>query len=166
MTTDELIEDVITREGGFVDHKADRGSATKFGITKGTLARWRDRHVTVADVRALDIDEARDIYRSEYVIGPGFSDIPDPLRVQLVDFGVHSGPAQAVRALQRVLGVRDDGVLGPKTRAALAGRDVAVLARGVWQARVRYLMHVCVVKPTNAGPFVDGWCNRLFELQP
>jgi lysozyme family protein len=148
-----------------VDHPHDRGGATKFGITKATLARWRGRLVTTADVRGLDVGEARDIYRVLYVAQPGFDAVPEPLRTQLVDWGVHSGPAQAIRGLQRVLRVPQDGVLGPQTRAALADADVAAVAREVWQARVRFVAHVVALRPTQA-TFLDGWLNRCFELQP
>jgi lysozyme family protein len=165
MTTDELIEEVIAREGGFVDHPSDRQGATKFGISKATLGRWRGRITTTADVRGLDVGEARDIYRVLYVSQPGFADLPEPLRTQLVDFGVHSGPAQAVRALQRVLSVTADGVMGPQTRAALAGADIAQVTRELWQARVRFLAHLVAMRPTQE-VFLDGWLNRCFELQP
>jgi len=166
VTVEELIEDVIAREGGYVDHPADRGGPTKFGITRATLSRWRGAHVTSAAVKALDVSEARDIYATQYVEQPGFATLPDPLRVQLVDFGVHSGPAQAVRALQRVLQVTADGVLGPVTRAALVDEDIPRIAREVWQARVRHLAHVIALRPTHSAPFIDGWLNRCFELQP
>lgn len=165
MTVEELIEDVITREGGFVDHRNDKGGPTKFGITKGTLARWRGRQVTVADVKGLDVGEARDIYMAQYVEQPGFRDIAEPLRTQLVDFGVHSGPAHAVRALQRVLGLTQDGILGPATRAAIASHGVDRLARELWQARVRFLARLVAIRPTQLD-FLDGWLNRCFELQP
>lgn len=165
MTAEALIEDVITREGGYVDHSADRGGPTKWGITKATLSRWRGRAMTTADVKALDVGEARDIYRALYVEQPGFRDVPEPLRTHLVDFGVHSGPAQAVRALQRSIGVTVDGVFGPRTRAVLATTDATVVARLVWQERVRYLAHVVAIRPTQL-VFLDGWLNRCFELQP
>jgi lysozyme family protein len=165
VTVDELIDEVIVREGGFVDHPSDRAGATKFGITKGTLSRWRGRTVTTAEVRALDVSEARDIYLTQYVEQPGFLDVPEPLRTHLVDFGVHSGPATATRALQRVLGVTQDGVLGPMTRGVLARRDVADITRRVWQERVRYLARLVALRPTQLD-FLDGWLNRCFELQP
>src|SRR5690606_30114446 len=98
MTIEQLIDRVIEREGGFVDHLHDRGAATKYGITASTLGRWRGRHVTAREVRALDLSEARDIYSTQYIEQPGFLDLPGhgpcELREQVVDFGVIAGPAQ------------------------------------------------------------------------
>ena len=53
MTVEQLIEDVIAREGGYVAHPADTGGPTKFGVTRATLSRWRGHHVTAAAVQAL-----------------------------------------------------------------------------------------------------------------
>jgi lysozyme family protein len=85
--------------------------------------------------------------------------------VQLVDFGVHSGPTQAIRAVQRVVGVTADGVMGPVTRGVLRSCQVNVVARLLWQERVRFLAHLVAVRPINL-TFLDGWLNRCFELQP
>jgi lysozyme family protein len=169
MTVDQLIDEIVEREGGFVNDPVDGGGPTKFGITKGTLARWRSRNVTVEDVKRLDVGEARDIYRAEYVVQPGFESVPEPLRSHLVDFGVNAGPAQAVRTLQRSLGVGVDGVFGPATRLALAEAieegGVDRLARRFWQERVRFYARLVALRPTQER-FLDGWLNRCFAMQP
>lgn len=165
MTIDALIDGIIAREGGFVDHKHDSQGATKYGITKGTLARWRGRHVTVEDVRRMDVGEARDIYRALYIDQPGFGTLPEPLRLQVVDFGVNAGPTQAVKTLQRAVMVPVDGILGPVTRRAIAAADVQAVARKFWQERVRFHAHLAALRPSQF-TFLDGWLNRCFELQP
>lgn len=165
MTADELIDGIIHREGGFVDHPRDTAGPTKYGITKGTLTRWRDRLVTTADVKALDVDEARDIYRAMYLVDPKFDILAEPLRLQVVDFGVNAGTHQATKTLQRVLGVTADGVIGPKTRAAIDACDPVAAARTFWQERIRFYGHLVAVRP-NQLVFLDGWLNRCFELQP
>lgn len=165
MTVDKLIDEIITREGGFSDHKHDSGGATKFGITKATLARWRNCPTTTADVKALDVGEAREIYHALYVVNPGFTVLPDPLRAHVVDFGVNAGPHQATRTLQRALGVTDDGVLGPKTRAAIAAADIKAITRTFWQERVRFYIHLVGMRPTQL-VFANGWLNRCFGMWP
>ena len=58
MSIDALIDDILVREGGFVNHPADRGGPTHYGITQATLSRWRQQPVTVQDVQALTLEEA------------------------------------------------------------------------------------------------------------
>jgi len=61
---DQIIAEIIQREGGFSDRTADRGGATNFGITIQTLAAWRKKPVTVDDVKKLTPAEATEIYRA------------------------------------------------------------------------------------------------------
>lgn len=166
MTVDALIDEIIEREGGYVDHPADRGGPTKYGITRATLARWRDRAVTAADVRNMDVGEARDIYLAMFVVNPGFEPLPEPLRSHVVDLGVTSGPYQAVRTLQRALGdVSVDGILGTETRAAIGAANVRDLTRRFWQERVRFYSRIPAIRPTQLA-FLDGWLNRCFRMWP
>ena len=102
-TIDSILDDILRREGGYVNHPADRGGATNFGITAQTLGAWRKlgRAATAAEVQALTETEARAIYRQQYITGPGFETIAHPALLHLlVDAGVHSGPKRAVQWLQ------------------------------------------------------------------
>lgn len=128
MTDAEIIDGVLDAEGGWREAvRRPDGSYdpdTHRGITAPVLGAWRrlGRPATRAELRAMPEDEARAIYRARYIDGPGFTSeaIPfEPLRMQVIDFDVNSDSARAVRWLQRVLGVEDDGVLGPVTRAAI-----------------------------------------------
>jgi len=106
-TIDTILDEIIRREGGYVNHPADRGGPTKFGITAQTLGAWRKlgRAATAAEVQALTENEARAIYRQQYITGPGLDVITHPgLLHLLVDSGVHSGPKRAVQWLQSALG--------------------------------------------------------------
>lgn len=131
----DLITEVIEREGGYVNHPDDRGGATKFGITLKTLRAWRnDPSLTAKDVEALQAVEARAIYESEYWYRPGFhkvSPISERVADELLDTGVNQGSGAAVKHLQRILtafnnrgayypDLKVDGVLGTKTLSALA----------------------------------------------
>ena len=127
---DTILDDIMRREGGYVNHPADRGGPTNFGITAQTLGSWRKlgRPATAAEVQALTETEARAIYRQQYITDPGFEVITHPALLHLlVDAGVHSGAKRAAQWLQAALGVAADGVIGPKTRAALAATDQGVL---------------------------------------
>ena len=127
MTSNEIVDGILQREGGWrprtqrPDNTWDE--ATNFGITLTTYRKWEDNpSLSESDLRGIDRALARTIYVWEYMDQPGFTEgnIPyEPLRVQLIDFGVTSGPARAVRWLQRVLGLPVTGVMDPITRDAM-----------------------------------------------
>lgn len=138
MTIDAMLDGVLEREGGWRDETprphAPPDPATNHGITLPTLRTYRQQYLgtpaietTLDDLRALTTDEAKQIYAVRYVQEPGFTaeNIPyEPLRVQLIDFGINSGPERAIRWLQRVLklvwvGVDVNGRLDFNTLAAL-----------------------------------------------
>lgn len=164
MTTDELLDDILRREGGYVDHPNDHGSCTNFGITIYALGDWRGTPVTCADVQGMTVAEARAIYTEVYIKRPGFDRIEDDaLRALLVDFGVNSGPRAAVRTLQKAIGVKVDGVLGPATIAALKVADASKLFRIVLQGRMYYIADILRRDPTQR-VFAAGWLRRLAEF--
>jgi len=72
-SVEALVADILRREGGFTDNPADRGGPTNFGITHKTLARYKGRPVTKAEVKAMPMDLAVEIYLRNYYNGP-----PDP----------------------------------------------------------------------------------------
>ena len=161
MTVAQILDDLIRREGGYVDDPADRGGPTNYGITQRTLRAWRGQVVTAADVRRLTRGEARAIYRRRYVDAPGFATLPDPLRAQVIDNAVLSGPRQAVKDVQRAIGgVTVDGQLGPQTRAALTQRGVAVVHAQLIQVRAARIGRIVQRDPTQAR-FLAGWLTRI-----
>jgi lysozyme family protein len=162
-----VVEAIIDREGGFVDHPADRGGPTKYGVTIPTLATYRaDQTVGAEEIRALLREEAAEIYRWRYVYGPGFDAITDPaLFESVVDAGVHSGATRAARWLQEALGVTADGQVGPITRENLdhAHRDRDTLRRvraRFLAARLRFLGRLITDDKTQAA-FAAGWMARV-----
>lgn len=142
MTEDQIVTEILRREGGakFTDLPTDNGGPTKFGVTAATLGAYRNlgRPATRSEVQQLTESEARSIYRKRYISGPGFIATTiayEPLRIQLIDFGVNSGPPRAIRWLQRVLHVPVTSVLDRFTRDAIAAapgylvNDALVAAR-------------------------------------
>ncbi len=129
MEIDDLIDELIEREGGYVNHPADRGGPTRFGITDA-VARAHGYGGAMAE---LPRDEAAAIYRRLYWLRPRFDQVAERcprVAAELFDTGVNMGPAVATTFLQRALtalnrGGKDfpdlipDGRVGPATLAAL-----------------------------------------------
>jgi lysozyme family protein len=164
VTTDTLIDNVITREGGFVHAVQDRGGATNMGITAATLGAYRrlGRVATDAEVRALTRIEAADIYRIQYC--KPFDLIPfDELKASLVDSGVLSGVTTTIRLLQRAVGVVEDGVLGDRTRAAIVTLPWKIVANAFLAARVE-LLTTLVQRDASQREFFFGWVTRAMSF--
>ncbi len=120
----EIAEEIVAREGGFVDDPDDPGGATKYGVTIATLRRLGldltgDGRVDVEDVKRLGRDQARDIFIEHYYYRPGINKLPEAIRPSVFDMYVNAG-ANAIRILQGLLRkmgwmVAVDGVIGPET---------------------------------------------------
>ena len=119
---------ILKVEGDFVDHPADPGGATRFGITHQTLADYIGAprsQVTVDQVRNLDWQTAREIYRKKYWNLIEGDALPPALAILVMDVAVNSGVRAAIKNLQMALQTQDrsisvDGALGPQTRNAVA----------------------------------------------
>jgi lysozyme family protein len=157
---DHALALVLRLEGGFVDHPADPGGATKHGITRETLERARGRPVSVEEVRALGADEAAIIYRRLYWDAVRADAFPAGLDLAVFDGALHSGPLRAAALLQRVLGVPEDGIVGPVTLAAARSADPAAVVVAFARERLRFLQGLA------AWPvFERGWRRRLAAVE-
>jgi lysozyme family protein len=131
----QLAQEIVAREGGFVNDPNDPGGATNFGVTIHTMRRLGldltgDGQVSEADVRALTREQAVEIFLDHYHRRPGIGALPEVLQPSVFDMYVNAG-ANAVRILQRLLvdmgyDLDVDGVIGPQTiRAAAAAARAA-----------------------------------------
>ena len=106
---DEIIENVIRTEGGYVNDPADRGGETKYGITAAAARR----NGYDGPIRDLPIELARRIYAKRYVIEPRFDQVARidvDVGEELIDTGVNMGPGRAAEWLQRWLnGLNSEG---------------------------------------------------------
>lgn len=157
----EIITDILKAEGwdAYTNHPADRGGPTKWGIT---LKAWQDyvgHPVTAFNVRGITETEARRFYLDRYVRDPGFAALPEPLLALVVDSGVNHGPRAATKWLQKAVGAKADGVLGPITMNAILSTGVIETYLRVLAHRVR-LYGYLVTKDHSQAVFAHGWNNR------
>jgi lysozyme family protein len=163
-TDEEIISRIIAREGGYVNHPADKGGPTNMGVTQATLADWRGKSVAADDVRALTREEAVAIYRARYLVEPKFDQIADAaLRELVVDCGVLHGAGRAARWLQQAVAAKIDGKVGPQTLAAVNAADARVLGIRLTAIRVRALADIVAGNPTQL-VFLRGWTRRAVEF--
>jgi lysozyme family protein len=169
---EQMIDDVIRREGGFVNHPQDRGGPTNFGITQEALSRYLGRPASIDDVRRLSRMRAREIYRRDYFERPRIDQLPQRIQPFVFDAAVNHGPGRAIRFVQQVCDAAGfgpltlDGQCGPRTRQAAAAADRAMgdwlLAALVEERRNFYL--ALVERDPGQRVFLRGWLNRLAEF--
>jgi lysozyme family protein len=178
MDVEALIDAVIGREGGYSNHPADRGGATRWGITEA-VAR---AHGFRGDMRTLPRADAVSIYRRIYWIRPGFDrvgDVAPDIAAELFDTGVNMGPAVAVSFLHRALnalnrgatdyadiapGVRIDNATIAALTTYLAKRSPhgeGVLLKAIEALQGERYLDLAERRPANEA-FLYGWlANRL-----
>jgi len=179
---EEITEDIIRREGGYVNDPDDPGGATNFGVTLGTMKRLGlditgDGQINSKDVKALTKTQAAEIFKKQYFDAPKIGMLPAPLQPSVYDMYVNAG-SNAVKILQRLLGEFEfetlaDGAIGPNTArmAALTfaeAPDFLVDAYGI--ARRNYYYGLGDTRP-NLRKFArrrdggkGGWIKRAEEF--
>src|SRR5215218_9268695 len=176
---DQFIDGLIEREGGYVNHPADKGGPTCFGITEA-VAR---AHGYAGPMRQLPRGEAVAIYKRLYWLRPGFDGIASRsvrIAAELFDAGVNMGPAVAATFLQRALTALNrnasdyfdlvpDGRIGNQTLGALdaflAKRGLkdgeTVLMRALEALQGERYLRLAERRPANEA-FLYGWlANRI-----
>ena len=141
-------EALIGHEGGYVDHPDDPGGETKYGISK--------RSYPEVNIAGLTLDEAKAIYRRDYWDRVRADKLPPELRSILFDAAVNAGVSQSRKWLQRAAGVRDDGVIGPITLAAIADSNPHQIASNFLGQRLK---HMTDLKQWDQ--FGRGWARRI-----
>jgi lysozyme family protein len=169
-----MLDDVIAKEGGYVNHPADRGGPTNFGITQKTLSKYLETVVTAETVKALDVETARDIYELHYYRAPRIDRLPPQIQPFLFDCAVNHGPRRAIKFLQEVCNeagygpLTIDGLMGPKTKAQAYACCEEL---GEWMivalVEERQMFYVEIVdRNASQSVFLKGWLARARSFLP
>jgi lysozyme family protein len=157
---DKSLALILKLEGGYSNLAADPGGATNLGITLAVLADWRGAPVTPVDVRDLHMDEAARIYRAKYWDLMHCDALPSGIDLAAFDCAVNQGVSRAARFLQMAAEVTADGIIGPKTMAAVSRADTGMLLVEFMARR----MNAYGSLQTLFRTFGLGWSRRLMTV--
>lgn len=160
-------EHLLQLEGGYSNHPNDKGGETNLGITD-KLDGKADGLVDVngdgkGDVKIKELrkDQAKLIYKRLFWNPLKADEIKSQSVAEILfDFAVNSGVGTAARAIQKIVGVAQDGDIGPKTLAEINKKDAKQLFEEIKTFRKQFYARIIVANP-KLKTFEKGWNNRI-----
>jgi len=157
---------MLKQEGGYTEDPNDRGNllpdgrmgATNFGVTQANWEKWVGHQVTKSDMKKLTISDVQPFYKKWYwdkVLG---DDLPHGVDFSVFDFGVNAGISRSVIRLQQIVDSVPDGVMGPKTLAAVLKTSPRYVVERFEELRKSYYRGI------NNPRYEKGWLNRTKDV--
>lgn len=157
---------IVAHEAGYTDDPRDDGNwtggrrgkgelkGTKYGIAANTYGHL--------DIKNLTRAQAVAIYKKDYWDVANLDRVPDGLDYCVADFNINSGVNRSVRELQKVLGVKQDGVMGTGTVQAIENypRALTELIDRYMDARWKYMTGLRTFSTHK-----NGWKTRIADVR-
>ena len=146
------LQRVLKHEGGYVNHPSDPGGETNYGITKNTARSYGYN----GSMKTIPMDVVERIYKTMYWNAMSCDGFYFALSFQLFDAAVNHGLLNARKILQRAVGVKDDGVIGPVSLAAIRKQPLCALVNLFNAERIAFYTRI-----STFSTFGKGWMNRM-----
>ena len=154
----------LAREGGYSNNPADSGGATNHGITQHTYDHWlKEQNLPSQNVEDIPWESVDAIYKEEYWDKNKCDALTPKIGIALFDWSVTSGNYAAIY-LQQLLGVMQDGQVGPQTIQAVSHHNEEELLESYLKVREEYYEKLAVKRPKDQ-VFLKGWLNRVQQLR-
>ena len=172
-TFDEIIEEGLEAEGGFVNDPDDKGGATNFGVTQQSYSNFLGSPASVDDVRNMTREEAKECYKKDFWIPAKVDRLPDNLKHLYFDMVVNMGRRNAGKILQQAVNTKKnsavldvDGIIGSGSLSQIP--DLTL--NDVLVERAMFFANNCFdgsrfAKRTRQNKFLRGWIfHRVFHF--
>jgi lysozyme family protein len=153
----QALKQVLKYEGGYVDHPKDPGGPTNKGVTQAVYDSWRKaNNLATQSVRNISDSEVGAIYKNLYWDRISGDLLPSGVDFAVFDYAVNSGVSRAAKTLQAVVGVTQDGVIGPATIQATK----TYVAMTVTNKRLAFMQSLSIWST-----FGKGWAARIADVK-
>lgn len=149
----------LSHEGEWADHLKDPGGATMKGVTLAVFRKYKPG-ATKVDLRKIAPEMVEHIYRDGYWTPIRGEDLPYGVDLATFDYGVNSGPSRAVKHLQAVAGVKQDGKVGAETLKALIIVGGKPAIQKLCAKRLSFVHGLSTFKV-----FGKGWSRRIADVE-
>lgn len=168
MSFDNILSNTLKNEGG---ETTDSGGHTNYGVTQSLYdAVSPSLGLPKKNVRDLKYGEVRKVYEEEFYKKAKIDKInSERLQGVVFDHAVNAGVPVAIKSLQKIVGAKEDGIIGKDTIKALDsyiekyGEDV--LGRELVMERANQYADLVTQDPQKYGRYQNGWFNRLANVQ-
>lgn len=165
----KLIAHILKWEGGWGNDPADKGGPTMKGVTIATYTAYCAKkgwpNPTLSQLRNITKAEWEEIFKTMFWDRWKADQIKNQSIANLLVDWVWTSGIYGIKFPQRVLGVADDGIVGPKTLAAINNYpNQKELFDKLWQRRKQHFTSIANSRPGNK-KFLKGWLNRLNDLK-
>lgn len=161
-----IVPFILKWEGGFVNHRNDRGGATNKGVTLTTWQHYckkNGKEASMSTLRKMTNAEWAEIFKTGYWDAWKADNIMSQRVANIcVDWSWMSG-TKVIKKVQKMLGLTADGIVGPKTLASINGHSEDALFGQIKELRKKHYESIVKKDPTQQ-IFLKGWLNRLEEL--
>ena len=157
---DTCLSMLLKHEGGFSNHKDDRGGLTNLGVTKAVYDEFHGTDATEEDMRKLKKSDVEPIYRSNYWNRCRCQDLPSGVDWAVFDFAVNAGTGRAAKALQQAVEAEQDGSIGPLTLMKVKDHEVVNIINRIAIYREQFYRSL-----SNFDTFGKGWLRRNDETR-
>ncbi|MDM1045862.1 peptidoglycan domain protein [Myroides sp. 1354] len=158
-----LTPKILKWEGGYVNDPLDKGGCTNMGVTLDTYKRLVNPSATCKDIATMNAKDFEKVLKTFWNRWSADEIKNQSVANILVDWVWGSG-VWGIRIPQRILGVKEDGIVGPKTIAALNAANQEELFKKIFDARVKFLNDIVKNNPSQQR-FIKGWLNRLNDYK-
>jgi lysozyme family protein len=157
---DKSFEMVLAHEGGYVNDPRDPGGRTNLGVTQRAWESYWSRSSSEEEMRKLTPNVVKPFYKAMYWDKIKGDQLPAGVDYAAYDLAVNSGVGRAAKYLQRIAGVPEDGVIGPKSLEAIKACDPEQTVQALCDMRLDFLKRL----PTF-DTFGKGWSRRVAEVK-
>lgn len=167
-SNEDLFKRAKESKGGFVDDPVDRGGATCMGVTIGTFQNYMEkkgiRNASTTDLKNMRYKDWLEILKKMYWDRWKADNIENQSVAEVVVDWVWGSGKWGVIIPQRMLNVSADGIVGPKTLAALNEKDPKEFFDALIRERITFVEDI-VKRTSSQAKFLKGWKNRIFDLK-
>jgi len=157
---EQSLKMLLHHEGGYVWHPEDPGGETNLGVTRAVYEQWVGRQVMDGEMKGLTVADVAPIYKTNYWDKIKGDDpmMPSGLDFAAFDWGVNSGTGRPAKVIQKYIGAKQDGAIGPRSLALVAENNPSDMIQYLYEQRQKFYERLKTFET-----FGKGWTRRNQE---